>query len=97
LEDSGVGRETAEGGRWYNHARYNPLNTTTPEPGYTALGSLGIGAYVSWDQGFAATIATLYNGDYQNIIAALKAGNNAQAVAEAVAASPWGTGLFRVA
>ena len=83
LEDSGIAREMVDGGHWHDHARYNPLNTTVPKPGYTAFGSLGIGAYVSCDQGFTAAIATLYSGDYQSMIAAPKAGNNAQAVAEA--------------
>ncbi len=32
------------------------------------------------------------NGRYGNILAALKAGNNAMAVAQAIANSPWGTG-----
>lgn len=91
-----VAWEMAEGGNWNNSAHYNPLNTTMPETGATAMNSVGVKAYTSWSQGFSATIATLYNGNYTNVIVALKAGNNAQAVAAAVAASPWGTGLFSV-
>ncbi|HMC05431.1 MAG TPA: peptidoglycan-binding protein, partial [Actinomycetota bacterium] len=37
---------------------------------------------------------TLKNGQYRGILSALKAGNNPQAVAHAVGASPWGTGDF---
>jgi len=86
--------EVAEGGHWHNSAHYNPLDTTMPEPGATAMNSVGVKAYVSWTQGFVATIATLRNGYYGGILAALRAGNDAIAVADAVAASPWGTGNF---
>jgi hypothetical protein len=86
--------ELAEGGHWHNTAHYNPLDTTMPEPGATAMNSVGVKAYVSWTQGFKATIATLRNGYYGQILAALRAGDNAYAVADAVAASPWGTGNF---
>jgi hypothetical protein len=91
-----VAWEMAEGGNWANTALYNPLNTTMPEPGATSINSVGVKAYTSWDEGFDATIATLFNGSYTGIISALKAGNNAQAVADAVGASPWGTSPFVV-
>jgi peptidoglycan hydrolase CwlO-like protein len=91
-----VSWEMAEGGHWYNTARFNPLNTTMSEPGATAMNSVGVKAYASWEQGFAATIATLFNGYYAGIIAALERGDDAQAVANAVAASPWGTGSFSI-
>jgi len=86
--------EMAEGGHWHNSAHYNPLNTTMPEPGATAMNSVGVKAYLSWAQGFTATIATLRNGYYGGILAALRAGDDAIAVADAVASSPWGTGNF---
>ncbi len=86
--------ELAEGGHWYNAARYNPLDTTMPEPGATDMNSVGVKAYTSWAQGFSATIATLHNGLYGPILAALQRGNDAMAVAAAVAASPWGTRSF---
>jgi peptidoglycan hydrolase CwlO-like protein len=88
--------EMAEGGHWHNSAHYNPLNTTMPEPGATAMNWVGVKAYTSWAQGFTATIATLFNGNYAGIIAALRRGNDAQAVADAVARSPWGTQAFTV-
>jgi peptidoglycan hydrolase CwlO-like protein len=91
-----VAWEMAEGGNWSNTALYNPLNTTMPEPGATSINSVGVKAYTSWDEGFDATIATLFNGSYSGIISALKVGNNAQAVADAVGASPWGTSPFVV-
>jgi hypothetical protein len=86
--------EMAEGGHWHNGAHFNPLNTTQPEPGATAMNSIGVKAYVNWAQGFRATVATLRNGLYGGILAALSKGNDALAVAHAVAASPWGTGDF---
>jgi hypothetical protein len=87
--------ESAEGGQWENSAAFNPLNTTQPEPGSWTINSGGVRAYVSWQQGFRATLTTLSYADYSGIRAALSAGDNAQAVADAVAASPWGTEPFK--
>jgi phage-related protein len=81
-----------EGGNWNNSARFNPLNTTYPEPGATSFG-VGIKSYTSWAQGDAATIATLQGGAYAGILAALRAGNYA-AVGRAILSSPWGTTTF---
>jgi peptidoglycan hydrolase CwlO-like protein len=89
-----VAWETAEGGHWHNTAHYNPLNTTQPMPGATAMNSVGVKSYVSWQQGFDATVITLHNGYYGGILAALRKGDDALAVARAVGASPWGTGNF---
>lgn len=89
--DAIVAWEAAEGGHWLNTARYNPLNTTQREPGSTSMNSVGVQAYTSWDQGFSATIATLRNGNYSGILAALQRGDNAAGVVAAVVASPWGT------
>jgi hypothetical protein len=88
--------EMAEGGHWHNSAHYNPLNTTMREPGATSMNSVGVKAYTSWTQGFTATVATLHDGYYTDILAALQNGGDAQAVADAVAASPWGTQAFVV-
>jgi peptidoglycan hydrolase CwlO-like protein len=88
--------EMAEGGHWHNSAHYNPLNTTMREPGATSMNSVGVKSYTSWAQGFTATIATLHDGYYADILAALQNGTDAQAVADAVAASPWGTQAFVV-
>lgn len=95
--------EGAEGGQWgpnpNDDGTFNPLNTTHPEPGSagrinTGTPGIWVQAYPSWQSGFQATAATLDNGRYGGILAALRAGNSAQAVADAVAASPWGTGPF---
>jgi len=89
--------EQAEGGNWQNSAAYNPLNTTMPEPGSWVVNSAGVKAYPSWQAGFTATLATLGNGRYGPVRSALTAGTSAQAVADAVAGSPWGTGPFQAA
>lgn len=70
-----VNWENREGGNFHNSAKFNPLNTTQSEPGYTKTGSQGdIGAYVNWLQGLQATQTTLNNGRYADILAALKGG-----------------------
>jgi len=89
-----VAWEMAEGGHWYNTAFFNPLNTTQSMPGATVFNSVGVKAYTSWAQGLKASVITLRNGYYGGILDALSRGNDAQAVANAVAASPWGTGSF---
>jgi len=89
-----VAWEMAEGGHWYNTAYYNPLNTTQSMPGATIFNSVGVKAYTSWAQGLKASVITIRNGYYGGILNALRRGNDAQAVADAVAASPWGTGSF---
>jgi len=86
--------EMAEGGHWYNTAYYNPLNTTQDMPGATVFNSVGVKAYTSWKQGLEATVKTLKNGYYDAIIEALRRGNDAAGVAQAVGNSPWGTGDF---
>lgn len=73
-------------------SNFNPLATTQGAEGARVLNSHGVKGYTSYEQGLKATIQTLLNGFYGNIIEALKAGNNAMAVAEAIESSPWGTG-----
>lgn len=59
------------GGNW------NPLNTTRPEPGSTGLKGNpdGVQNYTSLTQGAAATAASINNGLYPSIKAALMSGN----------------------
>jgi hypothetical protein len=81
--------EQAEGTR----AHFNPLATT--QAGYsgeTRFNSVGVKNYANYADGISANIKAITNGLYGNILAALRAGNNAMAVAQAVANSPWGTG-----
>jgi len=81
--------EQAEGTK----ASYNPLATTQSGfAGETQFNSVGVKNYVSYQDGLDANVKVINNGLYTNILAALQQGNDAMAVAKAVAASPWGTG-----
>ena len=83
--------EAAESGGGGGH--FNPLNTTQGGfPGETDLNSVGVKNYTSYQDGLAANVKVINNGDYQPILDALKQGNNAMAVAQAIAQTPWGTG-----
>lgn len=84
--------ENHEGGNWHNDARYNPLNTTQPEPGSGVTGTQGdIGVYLSWDQGIEATVTTLRNGFYPTILASLASGLGLSSADDAEL-SKWGSG-----
>jgi hypothetical protein len=79
----------AEGG----DAENNPFNTT--QEGFGSIGSynsVGVQRYGDPLQGLKATATTLQNGRYGNILQALKQGTDPMAMAQALAASPWGTG-----
>jgi len=87
----------AEGGK----ARNNPFNTTQPKPNSTFYNCLkkgisgckaGVRNYMSSQDGIDATIKTLKNGRYENILKALKTGESAEQTAMALKSSPWGTG-----
>jgi murein DD-endopeptidase MepM/ murein hydrolase activator NlpD len=80
-----------EGGHWKNSAHYNPLNTTQPEDGATSMNRVGVKAYKNWEQGLEATVTTIRNGKYANILSALMQGTDSQTVLSAVNKSPWGT------
>lgn len=82
--------EHAEGGGFGNQASFNPLNVNpgagTPWPGHPAIGAW---AFPDAATGLRYTVATLGNGYYGGILAALRAGGSAQAVCNAIMASPW--------
>ena len=82
--------ERFEGGGFGNQAAFNPLNVN-PGPGAGWPGSNATGAWAFPDAGTGLkyTIRTLNNGSYGGIISALQAGDNAQAVCNAIMASPW--------
>lgn len=80
--------QQAEGGTATN----NPFNTTQPFQGATNYNSVGVKNYATPEHGIQATIQTLQNGHYGNILQALHQGDNATAVGQAIANSPWGTG-----
>ena len=82
--------EQAEGGGFGNQAAGNPLNVNPPAtvgwPGHEATGAW---AFDTPANGLKYTIETLNNGNYGPVLAALRAGNNAQAVMNAIETSPW--------
>jgi hypothetical protein len=83
-----VAWEKAEGTK----AQFNPLATTRSMPGATNFNSVGVKNFASYADGIEANAAALTTGRYGNILAALRQGNSAVAVAQAIANSPWGTG-----
>ena len=83
-----VAWEKAEGTK----AQFNPLATTRSMPGATNFNKVGVKNFASYADGIEANAAALMNGRYPNVLAALQRGNSAVAVAQAIAASPWGTG-----
>lgn len=90
-----VAWERAEG----TAAHFNPLATTQSGfSGETRFNSVGVKNYATYQDGIDANAHALTNGRYQNVLDALRAGNDAKAVAQAIADSPWGThdGVLRV-
>lgn len=71
----------------------NPLATTQGAPGAHNANSVGVKGYPSEEIGLDATVQTLHNGRYPNILDALARGDSALRLTYAVAASPWGTGV----
>jgi hypothetical protein len=66
----------------WNHWN-NPLNTTQAEPGSSPENSVSVQSFPSLTEGLAATIATLLNGNYPDILLQLRAGNGLQSGASA--------------
>jgi len=73
-------------------SRNNPFATTQGAAGSSDINGAGVKSYPDEQTGIDATIQTLLNGNYANIVSGLKSGTDAMVVANAIAASPWGTG-----
>jgi cell wall-associated NlpC family hydrolase len=87
--------QRSEGGTAAN----NPFNTTQRAPGSTAYNTnngFPVQSYTNPQQGIQATVDTLNNGRYANILNALQQGNSALNAAYALRDSPWGTGALTV-
>lgn len=78
-------------------AEHNPLATTQPMPGDTCFnylsGKCGVRNYTSRSQGLDATVKTLQNGLYPNIVTGLLT-NNPRLAHNQNELDTWGTGLF---
>jgi hypothetical protein len=89
--------QAQEGGFMHNTANYNPLNSTLPYKGSTVakgFSTPAIQAYTDWPSGLQATINTLKNGLYNNILAALQASSAPDTTLQAVKNSPFGWYYF---
>lgn len=65
-----------EGGHTNNDARWNWLNTTSNAPGAVrSINSVGVKAFDTYHDGVNATIQTLNNGRYPDVVAALRKGD----------------------
>lgn len=73
-------------------ANFNPLATTQGFPNSTRFNSVGVKNYASYSDGLDATVKVMHNGLYDDVLAALRKGDSAEAVGQAVASSRWGTG-----
>ena len=76
----------AEGG-----SRDNPFNTSQYARGARTFNGDGVKRYGSVDVGLHATIATLKNGLYGNVLKALYRGDDPHATALALKSSKWGS------
>lgn len=78
----------AEGGS----AWWNPLNTTMPAPGAWDYNWAHVKNYPKLDTGLDATVKTLRQQNFAEILAHLKAADKAKLTLQAVERSDWGTG-----
>ena len=84
-----------EGDAW---ALNNPLSTT--EPGYGAISgynSVGVKSYPTQALGAEATAATLKNGDYPGLLAAIETSNSGLFFSSGNQMSTWGTDMGCIA
>ena len=75
-------------------AQFNPLATVRKAAGATDFNTTGVKNFVSYEQGVETTVGAITNGLYGNVIAAFRKGDDAYAVADAIANSPWGSGAL---
>jgi hypothetical protein len=86
--------EIAESGQVPSPAQFNPLNTTQDWPNATPFNwndGDPVKNYWCYSDGIAANAKAIRNGNYPAVLEALSIGDDAQAVVDAVIASPWGT------
>jgi hypothetical protein len=78
----------AEGGHWFNGAKYNPFNTMLGMPGSRdAVGK--VQAYKDWSQGIEATARTMSQGNMSAILNALKSDADPKTFQHAITSTPW--------
>ena len=72
-------------------AKNNLLDTERRWPGSSNFNSAGVQNYATQADGIAATVATITNGLYSPLLAAIRTRCSADLVCAAVCASPWGS------
>lgn len=82
-----VAQIQAEGGG----AKFNPLNTTLPAVGATDYNKVHVKNYMTYEQGVAATAATLRQTNMAKLHTALMSGKDAATYWAVLPSSPWGT------
>lgn len=70
----------------------NPMATTEPAPDAGAWNSEGVKTYPTTAEGIQATVRTLLNGRYPQIVAALRSGSVTAFLAAPGEIGTWGTG-----
>ena len=83
-----------EGGGDKNNANFNPLNTTQNAPGAGSINSVNVRSYISAGQGIKATVQTLLNGHYGDIVSGLRQNVGAARLAASPGLHTWGTGTW---
>lgn len=78
----------AEGGT----ASFNPFNTTQKWEGSTNYNHVGVKNYKTEKDGVDATVKTLLNGRYNDIVESLRSDNPPEVTAASDSLSVWGTG-----
>lgn len=74
--NSWIDKESVYPGNGHNTGGlFNPLNTTRTASGATDYNSVGVKNYVSEAQGLSATVATLLQSNYTDVVNALRSGN----------------------
>lgn len=87
--------EAREGGGFGNQASYDPLNVNPgPGAGWPGYPAIGAWAFPDAATGLRYTVRTLNLPAYGGIRAALAAGDDAQAVCDAIMASPWASSHY---
>lgn len=83
--------KTGSGNPWMWN---NPLSTTEPGYGGTPQNNAGVMSYPTQSAGIAATVATLTNGDYGQIVDALRTSNSTEFFAATGQMATWGTDMI---
>lgn len=71
----------------------NPMNSTQQLTGSQSMNSVGVQSYPSLSEGLRATVSTLNNGLYEDILLQLRAGNGLRSGAEQ-GLSTWSNGGY---